>query len=45
MMSSILMFIIATIIVGFTSARIANRIFTYQPLQLLYELFKFVFTN
>ena len=35
MMSSILMFIIATIIVGFTSARIANRIFPYQPLQLL----------
>ena len=34
-MSSILMFIIATIVVGFTSARIANRVFPYQPLQSL----------
>ena len=34
-MSSIPMFIIATVIVGFTSARIANRIFPYQPLQSL----------
>ena len=35
MMFSIFMFIIAPVLVGFISARIANRVFLCQPLQSL----------